>query len=98
MDDRPPGTDDAPPGTSKPARASAIDFFDAAPPGAAPSAPAPSALAPADQAAPTIPPPPPPPPEEPALPPGWTAHPDQKTGATYYWHAATGATSWDVPT
>ena len=98
MDDRPPGTDDAPPGTGKPARASAIDFFDAAPPGAAPSAPAPSALAPADQAAPTIPPPPPPPPPEPALPPGWTAHPDQKTGATYYWHAATGATSWDVPT
>ena len=41
MDDRPPGTDDAPPGTSKPARASAIDFFDVAPPGAAPSAPAP---------------------------------------------------------
>ena len=98
MDDRPPGTDDAPPGTGKPARASAIDFFDAAPPGAAPNAPAPSALAPADQAAPTIPPPPPPPPPEPALPPGWTAHPDQKTGATYYWHAATGATSWDVPT
>ena len=89
MDDRPPGTDDAPPGTGKPARASAIDFFDAAP--------APSAPAPADQAAPTIPPPPPPPPDEPKLPPGWTAHPDQKTGATYYWHAATGATSWDVP-
>ena len=104
MDDRPPGTDDAPPGTSKPARASAIDFFDAAPPGAAPSAPAPSAPAPsapapADQAAPTaVPPPPPPPPEEPALPPGWTAHPDATTGATYYWNAGTGATSWDVPT
>ena len=89
MDNRPPGTDDAPPGTSKPARASAIDFFDAAP--------APSAPAPADQAAPTIPPPPPPPPQ-PELPPGWTAHPDKTTGATYYWHAATGATSWDVPT
>jgi hypothetical protein len=98
MDDRPPGTDDAPPGTSKPARASAIDFFDAAP---APSAPAPSAPAPADQAAPTAvppPPPPPPPPAEPALPPGWTAHADEKTGATYYWNAGTGATSWDVPT
>ena len=99
MDDRPPGTDDAPPGTGKPARASAIDFFDAAPPGAAPPGAAPPAAAPsapADQAAPTIPPPPPPP--QPELPPGWTAHADVKTGATYYWHAATGATSWDVPT
>ena len=35
---------------------------------------------------------------EPALPPGWTAHPDATTGATYYWNAGTGATSWDVPT
>jgi len=80
--------DDAPPGTepvrAKPARASAVDFFDAAP---------------ADQTAPLAPPPPPPPPPPPLeLPPGWTAHPDQATGATYYWNAGTGATSWEVPT
>jgi len=44
------------------------------------------------------PPPPPPPPTEPALPAGWTAHPDEASGATYYWNAGTGATSWERPT
>mmetsp|Transcript_22842 Transcript_22842/g.68582 ORF Transcript_22842/g.68582 Transcript_22842/m.68582 type:complete len:222 (+) Transcript_22842:156-821(+) len=32
-----------------------------------------------------------------ALPAGWTEHKDEKSGATYYWNAASGATSWERP-
>mmetsp|Transcript_15730 Transcript_15730/g.49234 ORF Transcript_15730/g.49234 Transcript_15730/m.49234 type:complete len:234 (-) Transcript_15730:197-898(-) len=35
--------------------------------------------------------------EEP-LPAGWSAHLDPATGATYYWNASVGATSWEKPT
>ena len=28
---------------------------------------------------------------------GWSAHVDASTGATYYWNAGTGATSWTAP-
>ena len=31
------------------------------------------------------------------LPTGWTSHVDGQTGATYYWNAGSGATSWDRP-
>ena len=31
------------------------------------------------------------------LPTGWTSHVDAQTGATYYWNAGSGATSWERP-
>lgn len=31
------------------------------------------------------------------LPAGWSAHLDPATGATYYWNASLGATSWERP-
>jgi hypothetical protein len=33
-----------------------------------------------------------------SLPEGWAATQDPASGATYYYHATTGATSWEVPT
>jgi len=57
------------------------------------------AAAPAAEASSSSPPPPPPAAAAAAaLPEGWTAHVDDASGATYYWNAGSGATSWEVPT